>query len=251
MRLIARLDIKNEWVIKGIHLEGLRKVGNPVELARKYYEDGIHEIMFMDAVASLYDRNGLHSIIREACRNVFAPIAVGGGLRSVDDVSRAFDSGADKVVINTAAVRDITLIGEIARRYGSQCCVGSVEAKRTADKGWTAFIDNGRESTGLNVVDWAARLQDAGAGEIILTSVDQEGTRRGFDVALVEAVSVATTCPIVVSGGYGVPAHFDQLLERVRPSAVAVASALHYSQASVQDLLAAMGAASARSSVPA
>lgn len=238
MRLIARLDIKNEWVIKGIHLEGLRKVGSPLDLAQKYYDAGVNEIVFMDAVASLYDRNGLYPIIQAACREVFAPIAVGGGIRNLDDVSRALDSGADKVVVNTAAVRDIGLIEAIAHRYGAQCCIGSIEAKRRPGGGWTAYIDNGREPTGLDVVEWTARLQEAGAGEILLTSVDQEGTRRGFDVELFEAVSDATTCPLIVSGGYGVPDHLHRLCRRSRPSAVAVASVLHYQQAGVQDIVA-------------
>lgn len=242
MRLIARLDIKNEWVIKGIHLEGLRKVGNPLELARRYYEAGIHEIVFMDAVASLYDRNGLYPIIREACREVFAPIAVGGGIRNLDDVASALDAGADKVVINTAAVRDIRLIEAVAARYGAQCCIGSIEAKRQPGGGWTAYIDNGREPTGLDVVKWAGQLQQAGAGELLLTSVDQEGTRRGFDVALFEAVSDATTCPIIVSGGYGVPDHARVLCRRAQPSAIALASVLHYGQATPHEIMAALPA---------
>lgn len=236
MRLIARLDIKNEWVIKGIHLEGLRKVGNPVELARRYYEAGIHEIVFMDAVASLYDRNGLHEIIRQACRGVFVPIAVGGGIRSLDDVSRALDAGADKVIINTAALRDIRIVGDVAARYGAQCCIGSIEAKHKPGGGWTAYMDNGREPTGVDVLDWAHQLQEAGAGEILVTSVDQEGTRRGFDIPLIEAVSQVASCPIVASGGYGKPEHLSALLQRVQPSAVALASVLHYGQASVADI---------------
>lgn len=240
MRLIARLDIKNDWVIKGIHLEGLRKVGRPVELAAKYYRAGVHEIVFMDAVASLYDRNSLYETIKDACRGVFVPISVGGGLRSLDDVSRALDAGADKVIVNTAAVRNIDLISSISRRYGSQCCIGSIEAKRQSGGGWMAYIDNGREPTGLDAVAWAGRLQQAGAGEVLVTSVDQEGTRRGFDVDLVEAVQAATTCPVIASGGYGKAEHLVALSRRARPSAVALASVLHYEQASVEDVLSIM-----------
>ena len=235
MRLIARLDIKNEYVIKGIHLEGLRKVGNPNELACSYYLAGIDEIVFMDAVASLYDRNNLFDIIELACRNVFIPIAIGGGLRSVDDVSKALDAGADKVIINTGAVGNIKLVEDIARKFGSQCLIGSIDAKQNLGS-WSAYIDNGREPTGLDVIDWARSLEDAGVGEIFVTSIDQEGTGRGFDVNLVAALQDATSRPIIASGGYGKPQHFDKLFAEVTPSAVAFASTLHYNRSSVSCL---------------
>lgn len=235
MRLIARLDIKNEFVIKGIHLEGLRKVGNPNDLAISYYEQGIDEIVFMDAVASLYDRNNLFHIIEAACRDVFVPIAVGGGLRTVDDVSKALAAGADKVVINTGAVRNIAMIEEVARRFGSQCIVGSIEAKRF-DNRWKAYVDNGREPTQHDVIEWARTLQEAGVGEIMLTSVDQEGTGRGFDVELVAQVNDAVTRPLIVSGGYGKPEHMKSMLSMVQPSAAAFASVLHYKRSRVEDI---------------
>lgn len=238
MRFIARLDIKNEHVIKGIHLEGLRKVGDPNDLARRYYSEGIDELVFMDAVASLYDRNNLFHIIEAACRDVFVPIAVGGGMRSVEDVTKALGAGADKVVINTGAVQDIKLIEQVARKFGSQCLVGSIEAKRQAD-GWRAYIDNGREPTNLDVMAWAHTLQEAGCGEILLTSIDQEGTRRGFDIDLVEKVDAVVSRPIIVSGGYGAPEHLQSLLARVEPSAVAFATVLHYRRSSVEGLRAA------------
>lgn len=239
MRLIARLDIKNEFVIKGIHLEGLRKVGAPNEMARDYYDQGIDEIVFMDAVASLYDRNSLFDIISAACNDVFVPIAVGGGLRTIDDVARALSVGADKVVINTGAVRDIGLVEAIAKRFGSQCLIGSIEAKRY-EGSWRAYIENGREPTEHDAISWARTLQDAGVGEIMVTSVDQEGTRRGFDVDLVAEMNAAISRPLIVSGGYGEPQHFSQLAERTRVSAIACASVLHYGQARVPDLRAAM-----------
>jgi cyclase len=236
MRLIARLDVKNEWVIKGIQLEGLRKVGDPLELAQRYYEQGVQEIVFMDAVASHYDRSNLFHIIERACRSVFVPIAIGGGLRTIDDVSRALDAGADKVIVNSAAVRDIRFVSDVARRFGSQCIVGSIEAKRLPAGGWGVYVDNGREPTGLAVLDWVAQLEDAGVGEILLTSVDQEGTRRGFDNELVEAVHRSTSRPVIVSGGYGEPVHLRSLLGRVRPNAVAFAAVLHYNKVSVAEL---------------
>jgi cyclase len=236
MRLIARLDVKNDHVIKGIHLEGLRRVGEPNEMARAYYQAGAHEILFMDAVASLYDRNGLFHVIERAVRDVFVPITVGGGLRSLDDVSAMLNAGADKVAVNTAAVRDITIVSRMAERFGRQCIVGSIEAKRNEVGGWGVYIDNGREPTGLDVIDWAKRLEAAGVGEILVTSVDQEGTRRGFDVPLAVALQGTVRCPIVVSGGYGKPAHLDALLDRVMPSAVACAAVLHYGQEPVGDI---------------
>jgi len=235
MRIIARLDIKNEHVIKGIHLEGLRKVGNPNEMARAYYEQGVDEIVFMDAVASLYDRNNLFHIIEKACVDVFVPIAVGGGLRSIEDVSQALGAGADKVVINTGAVRNIRLIEEIAHKFGSQCLIGSIEAKKF-NSGWKVYIDNGREPTNLGLIEWALKLQEAGVGEILLTSVDQEGTERGFDVELITEVNENIARPLIVSGGYGKTEHLKLLLSKTKPSAVAFASVLHYQRAEVSDL---------------
>ena len=238
MRIIARLDVKNEWVIKGIQMEGLRKVGAPVELATAYYEAGAHELVFMDAVASLYDRNTLFHIIEQACENVFIPITIGGGLRTLEDVSSALSAGADKVAINTAAVNNLPLIAEIANRFGSQCILGSVEAKQQPDGSWQAYTDNGREPTGLNVLEWVQELEAAGAGEILLTSVDRDGTRRGFDLDLLSAVSEVTSRPIILSGGYGGEAHLQALAKcQELPGAIAVASAFHYGQATPADLV--------------
>lgn len=238
MRIIARLDVKNEWVIKGIQMEGLRKVGDPLKLAQSYYEQGVHEIVFMDAVASLYDRNNLFHIIERACENVFVPIIIGGGLRSMEDVAGALSAGADKVAINTAAVNNLSLVSEIAERFGSQCIVGSIEAKRQADDTWQVYIDNGREPTGLNVLEWVLELEAAGVGEILLTSVDRDGTRRGFDVDLFTSVNAATSRPVILSGGYGEPGHLQALDESgQRPSAIAVASVLHYNKTNPTELV--------------
>ncbi len=235
MRVIARLDVKNEFVIKGIHLEGLRKVGDPFQLAKAYYEAGIDEIVFNDAVASLYDRNNLFSVIRKASEEVFVPITIGGGLRSISDVEQALDSGADKVAINTAAVKDPSIIEKISARYGSQCVVASVQAKKT-NNGWEAYIESGRETTGLNVEDWVMRLEELGAGELLLTSVDQEGTKSGFDVALVKAVNQTVNIPVLVSGGYGKPEHLNELFSQVIPSGICCASVLHYNIYDVNEL---------------
>lgn len=235
VRQIARIDVKNQWAIKGIHLEGLRKVGDPNELAQVYYKAGIHEIVFMDAVASLYDRNNLFDVIRRASRDVFVPIALGGGLRTVKDISNALDAGTDKVIVNTGAVRNIAFISEAVAQFGSQCIVGSIEAKQTAT-GWEVYVDNGREPTGLDVIAWAKQLEEVGVGEILITSIDQEGTKRGFDVPLVRELQAAVRCPIIVSGGYGKPQHLEALLKDTIPSAIAYASVLHYKMQTVPEL---------------
>lgn len=244
MRLIARLDIKNEFVIKGIHLEGLRKVGDPQALARKYYDAGIDEILFMDAVASLYDRNNLFHIIEAACREVFIPITIGGGIRSLADIERALLSGADKVALNTAAVNSPELIREASLRFGSQAIVASIEAKKRQDS-WEAYIDNGRENTGKDVIEWSMRLQDLGAGELLITSVDQEGTKKGFDCALIETINKVLTIPVIACGGLGRAEHVNELLRRCKPSAIACASVLHYELMPVGGLKNCMAAAGA------
>lgn len=242
MRVIARLDVKNAFVIKGIHLEGLRKVGDPNELAKTYYAQGIDEIMFMDSVASLYGRNNLFPVIRKASEEVFVPITIGGGIRSVDDVAQALDSGADKVAINTAAVHSPQLIADIARKYGSQCVVASVQTKRVPS-GWEAYVEAGREKTGLDAVGWARRLVDLGAGEMVLTSIDQEGTKSGFDLDVAQAINDSVNIPVIISGGYGQPRHLKDLWKRTQPSGVCFASALHYKTATVADLRGAVLAA--------
>lgn len=227
VRIVARLDVKNEFVIKGIHLEGLRKVGDPQTLARKYYAEGIDEIVFIDSVASLYSRNNLFPVIKKASEEVFVPITIGGGLRSLDDVSRALDAGADKVAINTAAVRDPRLIADIASRYGSQCVVASIQTKCTTI-GVEAYVDGGRERTGLNALKWARELADLGAGELLITSIDRDGTKSGFDIDVVSAINESVSIPVLVSGGFGKREHVAALLTRTVPSGICVASALHY-----------------------
>ena len=226
-RLIARIDVKNEFVIKGIHLEGLRKVGDPNKLAKKYYEAQVDEIFFMDVVASLYERNNLYHIIEQACTEIFIPITIGGGIRSVDDIQSALRSGADKVALNTQAIKTPELIEESSRKFGRQCIVGSIEAKRKRS-GWEAYIDNGRESTGVDVIEWASRLEALGAGELILTSVDQEGTKKGYDIELAKVVCSQVNIPVIASGGIGQPTHLSQLCEQAPVDGVAIASVLHY-----------------------
>lgn len=227
-RLIARLDIKGPNLIKGVHLEGLRVVGDPRVFAERYYHEGIDELIYMDIVASLYGRNNLADIVTHTAQKVFVPLTVGGGVRSVDDVRDLLRAGADKIAINTAATRRPDLISEIARRFGSQCVVLSIEAKRRREGGWEAYVDNGREKTGLDVIEWAKRGEQLGAGEVMVTSVDQEGTRKGMDYELIAAVTSAIKLPVIASGGVGAPADAVRAITEGRADAIAIADVLHY-----------------------
>jgi imidazole glycerol-phosphate synthase subunit HisF len=235
-RVIARLDIKNDHVIKGIHLEGLRKVGVPNDMAKKYYDDGIDEILFMDAVAAYYDRNSLSHVIEEACRDVFVPLTVGGGIRTIDDIQSALNSGADKVAINTKAIQEPSFIEKASKIFGSQCIVVSIEAKKITKGKWEAYVDNGRESTGIDVIEWASKVEALGAGEIMLTSIDMEGTKKGFDIELNKAVSEKVSIPVISSGGAGCNQDVVELLTSANVDAVAVASLLHYNISTADDL---------------
>lgn len=243
VRLIARLDIKGPNLIKGIQLEGLRVIGDPQEYARKYYAQGADELVYMDIVASLYGRNSLHDVVRRTAQDVFIPVTVGGGLRSVDDVRQILRAGADKVAVNTAAVQRPELITEIAAVFGSQCVVLSIEAKRQAGGGWEVYTENGRERSGLDVIDWARRGAALGAGELLVTSVDREGTRKGFDCELMRAVSDAVTIPVIASGGMGIMDHLVDVVRQGHADAVAMADILHYGRATIAQVRAAALAA--------
>lgn len=235
VRLVARLDIKGPNLIKGVHLEGLRVIGDPQEFARDYYDQGADELLYIDIVASLYGRSKLTEIVRRAAHDVFVPMTVGGGIRSVDDVGELLRAGADKVAINTAAVRRPQLIGEVSRRFGSQCMVLSIEAKQQSAGSWEVYTDCGRERTGIGAVDWARRGVELGAGEVLVTSIDREGTRKGFDLELVRAISAAVDVPVIASGGYGESTHLREVVG-AGADAVAVADALHYRRTSIMEL---------------
>lgn len=237
IRLIARLDVKDENLVKGIQLEGLRKLGDPNAFARKYYEQGIDELLYIDIVASLYNRNNLSDIVRRTVDDVYIPVCVGGGLRSVEDVRAILSMGADKVAINTAAIKRPELISEVAAAFGSQCMVLSIQAKRSRSwaGGWEAYYDNGRAHSGYDVVEWAKRGVALGAGEILLTSVDCEGLQRGMDLELIEAVTRAVDVPVICGGGVGC---CDDIVDAVHAGADAVACAavLHYDKETVPEL---------------
>jgi cyclase len=236
VRLIARLDIKGPNLIKGVHLEGLRVLGDPQDYARRYYEQGADELLYVDVVASLYGRSKLTEIVRRAAHDVFVPLTVAGGIRSVDDVTDLLRAGADKVAINTAAVHRPELISEIARRFGAQCMVLSIEAKRRPDGRWEAYTDCGREMSGLDAIEWARRGVALGAGEVLVTSIDQEGTRKGYDVELTRAISDAVNVPVIASGGYGQIEHLLEVIQRGQADAVALAGALHYKRTTLDQV---------------
>lgn len=239
-RIIARLDIKAPNLIKGIHLEGLRIIGNPAEYAELYYLQGIDELIYMDVVASLYGRNSIIHLIKEAAEKVFIPLTVGGGIRTIEDVETMLRFGADKVAISTAAVNNKALIKEIAHKFGSQCMVLSVEAKHITNNHWEVYTENGRERTNLDVLKWCQEAEDLGAGEILLTSVDREGTRKGYDLELIKAVSNKISIPVIASGGCGRPAHIVEVFKEGGADAAAAADILHYGRAKVMDLKAAV-----------
>lgn len=236
LRLIARLDIKAPNLIKGVRLEGLRVIGDPQTYATRYYEQGIDEILYIDIVASLYERNNLADIVRYTAKNIFIPMTVGGGVRSLHDVEQLLLSGADKIAINTAAIRRPELISEVAKRFGSQCMVLSIEAKKQHNGTWEAYTDNGRERTGRDVLEWARMGQELGAGEILITSVDKEGTRKGFDIEMCRTIADAVSIPLIISGGMGSIDHFLAVAKEGHADAIAMADVLHYERLSLADI---------------
>lgn len=230
-RVIARLDIKGNHVVKGIHFEGLRKIGDPQELAERY-ANGASELLYIDSVASLYGRNQLENLLERTTERVFIPVTVGGGIATCADARRLLNAGADKLAINTAAIRRPDLIGEISQRYGSQCLVVSIHAKRTAD-GWECYTDCGRERSGLSAVAWAFEAAKRGAGELLITSIDQDGTMKGMDYDLIAQIQV--DIPVVACGGLRTIAHAREAI-KCGADAVAVASALHYGKITIGEL---------------
>ena len=227
IRLIARLDIKGDNLIKGIHLEGLRVLGEPQEKAHNYYNQGADELIYIDLVASLYGRSKLTEIIRKTATNVFVPLTVGGGIRNIEDVADLLSAGADKIALNTAAINRPELISEIAQKYGAQCVVVSIEAKRTAVGKWEAFTEAGREPSGRDAVEWARYAKELGAGELLLTSIDKEGTGKGFDNDLISKISESVSIPVIASGGYGELNHISEVVHS-GANAIAIAGGLHY-----------------------
>ena len=231
-RLIARLDIRNARLIKTVRCEGVRPVGDPAEYAKRYDKEGIDEILYLDAVASLYGRNGLADLLDKTTNEVFTPVTAGGGVRSVGDAQNLLRAGADKIALNTAAIKRPELITELAMKFGSQAVVVQIDAKRKGN-GWEAYCDGGRQATGRDAIAWAKEVISRGAGELLVTSIDQEGTGQGFDSALGIALDVAA--PVVLSGGFGCPAHAVEAAQ-AGVSGIAITGALHYNRVSLKEI---------------
>ncbi len=239
-RVVVCLDVAGGRVVKGVRFQGLRDMGDPVELAARYEAEGADEIVFLDISASHEGRGTLLDLVRRTAEVLFVPLTVGGGVRGVDDIGPLLRAGADKISVNSAAVADPTLLTEGARRYGAQCIVASVDAAREPDGTWRHFTHGGRTRTELDAVAWAARCAELGAGEILLTSIDRDGVRGGYDVALTRAVSERVRVPVVASGGAGEAAHLRDAFVEGGASAALVAGILHDGLTTVGDLKAAL-----------
>jgi cyclase len=234
-RLIACLDVRDGCVVKGINFEELREAGEPAALARRYNHEGIDEVVVLDVTATIEGRRAFEATIRAVSGELFIPLTVGGGIRTEDDAAAALDAGADKVGVNSAALADPQLLTRLAARYGSQAVVVAIDAKRL-DGRFQVFARSGRASTGRDAVEWAVQAEGCGAGEILLTSIDRDGTRSGFDCELTAAVSDAVSIPVIASGGAGTFDHFTEVFNEGRADAALAASVFHYSEHAVSDL---------------
>jgi cyclase len=235
IRIIPRLDIKGPNLVKGIHLEGLRVLGNPEDFARYYYENGADELIYQDVVASLYERNSLHEIISRTAKDILIPLTVGGGLRTLEDIRLVLRAGADKVSLNTATIKNPTFISDAANKFGSSTIVVAIEAIKQTDGRYLAYVDNGREETGIEVIQWARQIEELGAGELIITSVDREGTAEGFDIDLIKSISNVVNIPVIAHGGASTMSNIIDAVQTGNASALAIASIFHY--ASMKKLL--------------
>jgi cyclase len=236
VRIIAKLDVKPPYVVKPVHFEGFRKMGYPSELAKKYYDQGADELFYIDIVSSLYQREILFNEIERAANKLFIPFAAGGGVKSIDDFSKMFHMGADKVVINTYAIQENPdIIDQAAKIFGSQAVVVNIEAKRWENY-WECYTDCGRIQSQKDVSDWVSEVERRGAGEILLQSVDMDGRRRGFDIELASKIVDLVNIPVVVSSGAGSLEDIKTLIEVANPSGVAIASLLHYDQTTILEI---------------
>ncbi len=236
IRLIPRLDIKGPNVVKPIQTEALRVVGNPKKLAYHYYEAGADELIYLDIVASLYQRNLDFDLLKSVAKNIFIPITVGGGIRSISDINNVLRSGADKVAINTFAVKNPNFLSQAVKEFGSQCVVLYVEAKKRAQGGYEVYTDGGREKTGLEVIAWIKKAIGLGVGEILLTSVDRDGTRGGYDIELLKKIASFSPVPLIAHGGAGSLHSFEEAVTLAKVDALGVSSAFHYNNFSISDV---------------
>lgn len=236
VRVIPRLDIKGSNVVKGIHTEGLRVIGDPALLAQKYYFEGADEIIYMDTVASLYGRNADLDLVRKVSEKIFIPLTVGGGVRTVHDIDNLLRAGADKIAINTHGIRNPALLAESVKRFGSQCIVLSVETKKQDTGTWEAYTDGGRERTGTDAIEWIKKGLQLGIGEILLTSVDRDGTKRGYEVDLLRAVTSFAPVPVIAYGGGGNLGSFLDVVLKGRVDGISMASVLHYNEHTIKNI---------------
>lgn len=234
-RIIPCLDVTAGRVVKGVNFVELRDAGDPVEISRRYDEQGADELTFLDITASSDERDIILHVIESVAEQVFIPLTVGGGVRAVSDVRRLLNAGADKISINTAGVQNPELIGEASARYGAQCIVVAIDAKARPGGGWEVFTHGGRKATGLDAIEWAGEVERLGAGEILLTSMDRDGTRQGFDLALTRAVSDAVRVPVIASGGVGSLQHLADGVCEGRADAVLAASIFHFGEHTVRE----------------
>ncbi|MCX6073813.1 MAG: imidazole glycerol phosphate synthase subunit HisF [Campylobacterales bacterium] len=233
-RIIPCLDVKDGRVVKGVNFVGLKDAGDPVEVAKRYNDEGADELTFLDITASHEERDTIVHIVEQVAREVFIPLTVGGGIRELNDIYRLLNVGCDKVSINSAAIKRPIFIDEGAKRFGSQCIVVAIDVKRTGDQ-WNVYLNGGRVDTGINALDWAKEVVDRGAGEILLTSMDADGTKAGFDLSITEQISRAVNVPVIASGGAGTMEHIKEAFDHGADAALA-ASIFHYKEIDIMDL---------------
>jgi cyclase len=234
-RIIPCLDVDKGRVVKGVKFQNLRDAGDPVEVAKSYEEQSADELVFLDITASAEERKIMIEVVQRVAETIFIPFTVGGGVSSLEDIRRLLSAGADKVSINTAAVKNPQLIYESAKRFGSQCIVVAIDAKRS-ERGWEVYIHGGRTPTGLDAVEWAKRVESLGAGEILLTSMDADGTKKGYDIELCKAVASAVSIPVIASGGAGTMEHFYEVFTKTNVDAALAASLFHFKEVSIPEL---------------
>lgn len=235
MRLISKLEIKNDYVVKGINFEGIRKIGNPEEIAIDYYNQGIDEIIFSDVVASLYQRNHLYDFIKKFSKNIFVPMTLGGGLTNEKSIDLALEFGADKVFFNSIILKNPENLKIFSNKYGSQCIVVSIEAKKIGNN-YYCYFNSGRENSNIKLENWIKECEDLGCGEFIITSIDNDGTKKGFDLNLVEKSMNTALRPVIISGGAGKTIHIKELIDKFNPSGICLSSSLHYRLLNIQDI---------------
>ncbi len=236
-RIIPCLDVDNGRVVKGVQFVDIRDAGDPVEIARRYDEQGADELTFLDITASHEDRETMVHVVEEVAGQVFIPLTVGGGIRKVEDIRRMLNAGADKVAINTAAVHNPEFVKEAAEKFGSQCIVVAIDAKQVSDKPkrWEIFTHGGRKPTGIDAIEWARKMVAFGAGEILLTSMDRDGTKKGFDLDLTNAISEAVSVPVIASGGVGNLEHLVEGIKQGHADAVLAASIFHFGEYTIEE----------------